>query len=67
MKTTNELYRVHSAMWKHLNYEEALKLRIVFAQRAMDYYRGVYNEAGYQASEKAVAFNRTLLAELNEK
>jgi len=64
MKTTKQLYMQDATAWEHLQYAEALKLRIVFAQRAMNHYRGRYDEEAYQASEKAVAFNRKLLKEL---
>ena len=64
MRTTKELYMQDAVMWEHLRYTEALKLRIIFAKQAMNYYRLACNEEGYIASEKAVAFNRKLLHEL---
>ena len=64
MKTTQALYRQDPAAWAHLPYGEALKLRIVFAQRAMNHYRSVYDEEGYANSEKAVKYNRELIKEL---
>ena len=64
MKTTRALYMQDATAWKHLRYDEALKLRIHFAQNAMKQYRFERNEEGYMASEKAVEFNRKLLKEL---
>jgi len=64
MKTTFELYRQPSKNWADLPYKEALELKVMYARKAMYYYRKNSQITGYQASEKALNFNRELLEEL---
>ena len=64
MRTTRELYMQNAAIWADMTYRNAIKMRIFYAQEAMKQYRLERNEEGYMASEKAVAFNRELLKEI---
>jgi len=67
MRTTRELYMQDASSWADMNYRNAIKMRIFYAQEAMKQYRLERNEEGYTASEKAVAFNRQLLAEITKE
>jgi hypothetical protein len=64
VRTTKELYLQDAKLWADLPYREALKMRIELAKKAMTKYRLDVNEEGYIASEKAVAWNRELLKEV---
>ena len=66
MRTTRELYMQDATAWADMSYRNAIKMRIFYAQEAMKQYRINRNEEGYKASEKAVAFNRELLAEITK-
>ncbi len=78
-KKTFTLYRSHAIEWADLPYKEALELRIIKAQGAMDYYRKFaslltsktsdeYDRyvALYNDSGKARDWNITLLQEIED-
>ena len=65
-KTTYQLYRQSPKIWADLPYIKALKVKIELAKLAMSYYRQESSIKHYQASEKALEFNRFLLSELEE-
>jgi len=64
MRTTRELYMRDAKVWADMTYRNAIKMKIFYAQGAMEQYKLNRNEEGYKASEKAVAFNRKLLEEI---
>lgn len=74
-----ELYNIHPSSFENLPYREALQVKIVGANKAMDKYRelaraqyplwGIKHDKitkMYLNSEKAREFNRALIKELDE-
>ena len=67
MKTSEYLYGVSPSLFAGENYETVLNLKIAMGIHMLKKIReGSRDEDHYVAVEKAIAFNRQLLEELNE-